>query len=169
MEKVINYQPLVAVMESPLGLIEIRANENALIFVKPVTKNKKDYSAFDEETSSNPAFAVIRETCRQLEEYFAGDRQAFTLPLSPQGTDFQQRVWKQLQEIPYGKTISYAQLAQAVGNPKACRAVGSANGKNPLSIIIPCHRVIASDGGLGGYASGPEAKKQLLNLERQHA
>jgi methylated-DNA-[protein]-cysteine S-methyltransferase len=144
---------------SPLGLIEIRANEKELTFIKPLKKGEK-------KSSFVPDHAIIRETCRQLDEYFAGKRKEFNLPLSPQGTAFQQRVWKQLQQIPYGKTISYAQLAQAVNNPKACRAVGSANGKNPLSIVIPCHRVIASDGGLGGYASGLEAKKQLLDLEK---
>jgi O-6-methylguanine DNA methyltransferase len=155
----------VACFASPLGLIEIRADADALTFVKPVKENEKDYPVFDQESFSDPAYAIIRETCRQLDEYFAGKRREFHLPLSPQGTDFQQKVWKQLQTIPYGQTISYAQLAQAVDKPKACRAAGSANGKNPISIIIPCHRVIASDGSLGGYASGVQAKKQLLDLE----
>jgi methylated-DNA-[protein]-cysteine S-methyltransferase len=151
---------------SPLGLTEIRADEKELIFVKPLKKGEKDYPAPDTETSPIPEHAIIRETCRQLDEYFAGKRKEFNLPLSPQGTDFQQKVWKQLQQIPYAATISYKQLAHAAGHPKACRAAGSANGKNPLSIIIPCHRVIASDGGLGGYASGVEIKKQLLDLEK---
>jgi len=115
------------------------------------------------QTSANP---LIRATCIQLDEYFAGKRRIFELPLSPEGTPFQQTVWKRLQEIPYGQTISYAQLAKAVGNPKACRAVGSANGKNPIPIIIPCHRVIASDGSLGGFSSGLENKIQLLALEK---
>jgi methylated-DNA-[protein]-cysteine S-methyltransferase len=114
-----------------------------------------------------PDNAIIQQTCKQLDEYFAGKRKIFDLPLSPVGTPFQQKVWKALQQIPYGETISYAQLAQSVDNPKACRAVGSANGKNPVAIIIPCHRVINTGGKLGGYAYGLEIKKQLLDLEQK--
>ena len=146
--------------QSPVGIYEIEVNGKAITGVN-VVKNVP----FKKQTSANP---LIIETCTQLDEYFAGKRRIFDLPLSPQGgTPFQQTVWKQLQEIPYGKTISYAQLAQAIGNPKACRAVGSANGKNPISIIIPCHRVIAADGSLGGYTGGLAIKKQLLDLEKQ--
>ena len=145
--------------KSPVGILEITADERAVTEVYILKE-----CPFKMQTSTNP---IIVETCKQFDEYFAGKRQEFNLPLSPQGgTPFQQTVWKQLQEIPYGKTISYAQLAQAINNPKACRAVGSANGKNPISIIIPCHRVIAADGSLGGYASGLVIKKQLLDLEK---
>jgi len=144
--------------QSLLGAIEIRANDKAITGLRLLNNNPESW-----QTSANP---LIKETCIQLDEYFAGKRRAFELPLSPEGTPFQQTVWKHLQEIPYGQTISYAQLAKAVGNPKACRAVGSANGKNPIAIIIPCHRVIASDGGLGGFASGLENKIQLLGLEK---
>jgi len=144
---------------SPVGILEIKADDRAITNVG----NLKHYSG-KIQTSTNP---LIVETCKQLDEYFAGKRRKFELPLSPQGgTPFQQRVWKQLQEIPYGQAISYAQLAKAIGNPKACRAVGSANGKNPIAIIIPCHRVIASDGSLGGYTGGLDIKVQLLALER---
>jgi len=144
--------------KSPVGILEIKADEWAITEVY-ILKNEP----VEMQTSANP---VIVETCKQFDEYFAGKRKVFDLPFSPKGgTLFQQTVWKQLQEIQYGQTISYAQLAQAINNPKACRAVGSANGKNPISIIIPCHRVIAADGSLGGYASGLVIKKQLLDLE----
>ena len=142
---------------SPVGILKIEADERAITGVY-ILINAPEHRL----TSTSP---LIKEACRQFDEYFAGERRDFDLPLSPKGTPFQEKVWKQLQEIPYGKTISYAQLAQAIENPKACRAVGSANGKNPVSIIIPCHRVIASGGGLGGYASGLKPKIQLLELE----
>jgi len=145
--------------KSPVGILEIKVDDKAITEVS-ILKN----SPVKMQTSANH---LITEICKQFDEYFAGKRRTFDLPLSPQGgTPFQQTVWKQLQEIPYGQTISYLQLAQAINNPKACRAVGSANGKNPISIIIPCHRVIASDGSLGGYASGLDIKKQLLDLEK---
>jgi len=107
----------------------------------------------------------VGEAIRQLHEYFAGKRAAFDLPLAPAGTAFQRKVWRQLQEIPYGETISYGELARRIGNPKASRAVGSANGANPLPIVIPCHRVIAGDGTLGGFGGGLPAKQTLLALE----
>lgn len=110
---------------------------------------------------------VVSETLRQLREYFAGRRKDFDLPLDPAGTAFQRTVWKRLQEIPYGETISYGELARRVGNPKASRAVGSANGKNPIPIVIPCHRVIASGGKLGGFGGGLPTKEALLALERR--
>jgi methylated-DNA-[protein]-cysteine S-methyltransferase len=107
----------------------------------------------------------VGEALRQLREYFAGKRAGFDLPLAPAGTAFQRSVWRQLQEIPYGETISYGELARRVGNPKASRAVGSANGANPLPIVIPCHRVIAGDGTLGGFGGGLLTKQTLLALE----
>ena len=107
----------------------------------------------------------VGEALRQLREYFAGKRAEFDLPLAPAGTAFQRSVWRQLQEIPYGETISYGELARRVGNPKASRAVGSANGANPLPIVIPCHRVIAGDGTLGGFGGGLLTKQTLLALE----
>ena len=107
----------------------------------------------------------IAEAVRQLREYFAGKRSDFELPLAPEGTAFQRSVWGKLREIPYGETISYGELARRVGNPKASRAVGSANGKNPIPIVIPCHRVIAGDGGLGGFGGGLPTKEALLALE----
>ncbi|WP_347901394.1 methylated-DNA--[protein]-cysteine S-methyltransferase [Pseudomonas purpurea] len=103
--------------------------------------------------------------CRQLDEYFEGNREVFDLRLAPQGTAFQQQVWQALQRIPYGRTWSYAELALHIDNPKAIRAVGTANGANPISIIIPCHRVIGSNGTLTGYAGGLARKQALLELE----
>lgn len=110
------------------------------------------------------AFAKVTE---QLDEYFAGERVAFDLPLQPAGTEFQNTVWKALTKIPYGETWSYGQLASHIGRPKASRAVGAANGLNPIPIIIPCHRVIGSNGKLTGFGGGLETKEFLLNLESQ--
>ncbi len=107
----------------------------------------------------------IRNAVRELTEYFCGDRTVFDIKLDMQGTDFQKKVWEELKKIPYGETISYRELAKRVHNEKACRAVGSANGKNPVSIIVPCHRVITSNGTIGGYAGGLTAKRKLLALE----
>ncbi|MCL1937929.1 MAG: methylated-DNA--[protein]-cysteine S-methyltransferase [Candidatus Azobacteroides sp.] len=143
---------------SPVGRLKIQVENNALIGLR----------LCDCEETGIPSFhPVIRQTSAQLDEYFGGKRRSFDLPLATQGTLFQQQVWNVLQQIPYGKTISYAQLAERVGHPKACRAVGTANGKNPIAIIIPCHRVINANGQLGGYAYGLEMKKYLLNLEQK--
>jgi methylated-DNA-[protein]-cysteine S-methyltransferase len=109
--------------------------------------------------------AALRTVAAQLAEYFAGRRKTFECEVAPHGTPFQRQVWAELQRIPYGSTISYAQLARRVGNPAAFRAVGSANGANPIAIVIPCHRVIASDGSLGGFGGGLPTKDKLLQLE----
>lgn len=111
---------------------------------------------------------LIKKAIKQLNEYFNGTRISFDLPLSLEGTDFQKLVWNTLKAIPYGETKSYKDIAEAIGNPKACRAVGMANNKNPISIIIPCHRVIGSNGKLVGYRGGVEIKKQLLDLEKSY-
>lgn len=113
----------------------------------------------------DPAAPPLPELRRQLAEYLRGERREFDLPLAPRGTEFQRRVWSALQEIPYGETRSYAELAEAAGSPRGYRAVGQANGRNPLGVVIPCHRVIAADGGLGGYTGGLERKRKLLELE----
>lgn len=112
--------------------------------------------------------ALIRETARQLEAYFNGSRTTFDIPLRPEGTPFQQKIWGLLQKIPYGQTITYKQLATLAGNSKACRAAGMANNRNPVMIVIPCHRVIGSDGSLTGYAGGLPVKQQLLQLEQMY-
>ena len=141
------------VIQSPMGPLTLFAQDNrltALVF--------GDFGGYDHL----PLFEMAR---RQLEEYFAGYRQNFDLPLDPGGTDFQRRVWRTLLDIPYGKAISYKELAQRVDRPKGFQAVGQANGKNPLPILIPCHRVIAADGSLGGYSGGLDRKRFLLDLE----
>ena len=109
--------------------------------------------------------ALLLEAKRQLEEYFAGLRAAFSLPLAPEGTEFQKAVWRELENIPYGETRTYGQIAEKIGNPKACRAVGGANHHNPVAVMIPCHRVIGKDGSLTGYAGGVDIKETLLLLE----
>ena len=116
----------------------------------------------------NAGARPLREAARQLGEYFAGERREFDLPLRLEGTDFQRRVWKMLTEIPYGETWSYGQLAKRIASPKGFRAVGLANGRNPISILVPCHRVIGADGSLTGYGGGVERKRWLLAHEGLH-
>lgn len=111
---------------------------------------------------------AFTDVAGQLDEYFAGERTFFDVPMALKGTDFQRRVWEELCAIPYAETISYGELARRIGNPKASRAVGLANGRNPVAVIVPCHRVIAADGSLGGYGGGTGRKVQLLELERTH-
>jgi methylated-DNA-[protein]-cysteine S-methyltransferase len=150
------------VMKSPVGdllLIDDDGQLAALEFDDDGSRRARLPSAARAET------ALLQETRQQLEAYFAGELLQFDLPLMPVGTAFQQRVWKALGDIPYGQTISYAELARRVESPKACRAVGSANGSNPSALIIPCHRVIATGGGLGGYGGGLDRKRWLLELE----
>jgi methylated-DNA-[protein]-cysteine S-methyltransferase len=140
---------------SPIGIIKISANNTHILSLDIVT---------DLTTSTIPTKA-IQSCLKQLDEYFKGKRKKFNLPLKIEGTPFQIRVWKELSKIPFGKVISYKELAQKVGKPKAFRAVGNANGKNKFPIILPCHRVIASDGTLGGYGLGLPRKKKLLDHE----
>lgn len=109
---------------------------------------------------------VILQTKAQLDLYFAGQLDEFSLPLAPLGTPFQRAVWAELSKIPYGATVTYLEQAQGLGDPKKCRAVGAANGRNPLSIVVPCHRVVGANGALTGFAGGLEAKKALLDLEK---
>ena len=111
---------------------------------------------------------VLRQAVEELREYFAGTRRAFTLPLAPAGTPFQQEVWAALREIPYGETRTYGQIAARIGRPKACRAVGMANNRNPIGIVVPCHRVVGASGALVGYAAGLAVKESLLRLERMN-
>lgn len=118
-----------------------------------------------EEKSNKGASRIVDDAARQLEEYFDGERTGFELPLAPTGTDFQRAAWLVLREIDFGTTISYGEQARRLGNPNAARAVGAANGKNPISIIVPCHRVVGSDGSLTGFAGGSEAKRWLLDHE----
>lgn len=126
-----------------------------------------DGERFPEKDYKRNETPVLAEAGKQLREYFAGTRKSFDLPLAPVGTAFMQRVWKALQEIPYGETRSYKEIAAAAGNVKACRAVGMANNRNPISIFIPCHRVIGAGGDLVGYGGGLDKKRFLLELEKR--
>lgn len=127
---------------------------------------------FDNDTQTHDIdlnkTSLVKEAIEQLDEYFAGRLKEFTLPVMPSGTPFQIKVWKALQQIPYGETRSYKEIAQFIGQEKACRAVGMANNKNPIAIIIPCHRVIGSTGKLIGYAGGLHIKRFLLDLEKKY-
>jgi methylated-DNA-[protein]-cysteine S-methyltransferase len=149
-------------LASPVGSLLIAGDESA---VRRISFPKNGKPARPERNWTEASRGVVSEAVQQLREYFAGRRQEFDLPLMPEGTPFQRKVWRCLQEIPYGQTISYAELAKRSGNPKAARSVGSANGKNPIPIVIPCHRVIAADGTLGGFGGGLPTKEKLLVLE----
>lgn len=140
-----------------IGKIYISADKKNIL---EISFNKPNY-----DKNETP---LIKKTFLELEEYFNGQRKTFDLPLKLEGTDFQKKVWKELIKIPYGKTISYKELATSIGNEKACRAVGMANNKNKIMIVIPCHRVIGSNGDLTGYAGGLNIKQQLLELEAKN-
>lgn len=147
-------------MSSPVGTLRLTASSTGLVSIEVVRSAKKDPSS----PTGTPR-TILARTRRQLEEYFAGRRQTFDVPLDLRGTEFQVAAWKAMSKIPYGRTISYGQQAKSIGKPTACRAVGSANGRNPIPIIVPCHRVLASDGSLGGYSLGLTMKRRLLSLE----
>lgn len=149
------------VIDSPVGALTLLADAGALTAVYfPEHTRRPDDAEFGPRDD-----APFAEAIRQLGEYFAGKRTVFDLPLAPKGDDFKQRVWALLREIPYGQTRSYGQLAEMLGDKNLSRAVGAANGKNPLSIIVPCHRVVGADGNLVGYAGGLDRKRFLLALE----
>lgn len=143
---------------TPIGKLRIVANGAGLKAIKFEDNTAK-------VTKSDPKDDLLAMAVQQLQEYFEGDRKTFDLPLAPAGTDFQLRVWRALQTIPWGRVCSYADIARAIDKPTAVRAVGAANGRNPLPIIVPCHRVIGSDGSLTGFAGGLDMKRQLLDLE----
>lgn len=140
-----------------LGLLTICEEDGAITSISVGQHVKAESTRHESE--------LIRKAYTQFAEYLAGKRKAFDLPLAPRGTDFQKRVWKALCDIPYGETRSYKQIALAIGNPKAVRAVGMANNRNPLLVVVPCHRVIGADGKLVGYAVGIDKKEFLLRLE----
>jgi methylated-DNA-[protein]-cysteine S-methyltransferase len=158
-------------IDSPVGRLTLAANERAVMVLtwgeasKNVARVAQLLERADEvEASDHP----ILDNCRQqLEEYFAGTRREFDLPLQPEGTEFQRSAWNVLRQIPYGSTLSYAEQAGRAGSPKASRAVGSANGRNPIAIIVPCHRVIGADGSLTGFGGGIDTKRWLLEHEQQ--
>jgi methylated-DNA-[protein]-cysteine S-methyltransferase len=146
-------------VESPIGPLLITAEDGALtrLYMAP----------FDVDPAWEHNPAALAEPARQLREYFAGERTEFALELRPAGTGFQRQVWELLLAIPYGETTTYGALALALGDPRKVRAVGLANGRNPISIVVPCHRVIGSDGSLTGYGGGLERKRVLLELEAE--
>lgn len=150
-----------AYYQSPIGKIHLQADDDALILTSFM-----DDSDNERATTLSP---VLKNTIRKLDAYFKGTLKSFDLPLKPEGTSFQQTVWKELANIPFGQTITYLQLAKRLGNVKVIRAAASANGKNPIGIIIPCHRVIGADGKLTGYAGGLHRKQWLLQHEAKTA
>ncbi len=146
----------IAYLKTPIGTAEIIGNDDGIISI----------SVIEDKIESSKEIPKNLEKCvKQLEEYFQKKRKVFSLKLNPQGTYFQKKVWSELMEIPYGKTINYSQQAENIGNKKAVRAVASANGKNPFWIVGPCHRVIGKDGSLTGYSAGIWRKKWLLQFE----
>lgn len=145
-------------LETPIGTLRIAESEKGILSLH-----------FDDSVQTPPTMRglYLDDACRQLSEYFSKKRRSFELPLDLRGSQFQKRVWSELQRIPYGQTRSYGEIAENVGNPKAARAVGLANNRNPILIIIPCHRVVGKDKKPVGYAGGIERKKYLLELERE--
>ncbi len=153
-------------MDSPVGKLFLAGTEDGLTELRFADRLNADLLRGNHPGADGPdRSAPFREVIRQLEAYFKGKRRVFDVPMTPKGTPFQESVWKALQGIPYGVTISYKELAERVGRPGACRAVGAANGLNPISILIPCHRVIGSSGRLTGYGGGLDVKRVLLELE----
>lgn len=149
---------------SPIGTLKLSAEDEHLTGVSFLQKDMNQISVIQNSVSHSD---LLYEAYTQLQEYFAGKRTQFELPIHNEGTAFQRRVWQELRRIPYGETRSYQDLATAIGNPKACRAVGQANNKNPLLIINPCHRVIHKNGDITGFACGTDMKQFLLDLETQ--
>jgi methylated-DNA-[protein]-cysteine S-methyltransferase len=150
-------------IDSPVGKLKLIASASALVGVLWERKNTNRVTL--DAQNHDPHHPTLVEAERQLSEYFSGKRTQFDLPLDPRGTEFQKKVWRSLRQIPFGETKSYAEIARTIGSPRASRAVGAANGKNPLSIVVPCHRVIGANGALTGFGGGIEAKAQLLALE----
>lgn len=148
-------------IDSPVGRLTVVAEDSALVGLY-FEGHKRGPQAESLGTHTDEGFEEVR---RQLDAYFTGERLDFDLPLAPQGNDFQVRVWDLLTKIPYGETRSYGDLARELGDPALAQAVGAANARNPISIIVPCHRVVATDGSLRGYAGGLERKRHLLDLE----
>jgi methylated-DNA-[protein]-cysteine S-methyltransferase len=149
-------------LETSIGPLLIAGDGAAIHHIRFPRNGKPEPPERDWEQSSR---GVLAEAVKQLRQYFAGKRTDFDLPLAADGTAFQRGVWRRLQEIPYGETISYGELARRIGNPKASRAVGAANGQNPIPIVIPCHRVIGANGKLTGFGGGLPIKEKLLALE----
>jgi len=154
-------------VSTPIGMLQLIATCDALVGLRfPLHRPTLALHAARMTHVANREHDVLAQAERELHEFLTGVRTGFSLALAPHGTDFQKRVWRALLDIPFGETRSYGELAAAIGQPTASRAVGAANGRNPLAIFVPCHRVIGADGGLTGFAGGHEAKRFLLALER---
>lgn len=152
-------------ISSVVGKLMIVANEQALVAI--LWENEKPHRVPLDGMIKNKNHPIIQETEKQLDEYFTHKRTSFEIPLDLTGTDFQKKVWEELATIPYGTTVSYAQLAKQIGRPESARPLGAAVGKNPISIVIPCHRVIGTNGQLTGFAGGLKTKAFLLDLEKR--
>jgi methylated-DNA-[protein]-cysteine S-methyltransferase len=154
-----------AVFESPVGKLGLLADDEALVSLSFEERSRADAgTAVTDE--ANP---IVRQAVRELQLYFAGTLRQFSIPLKPAGTAFQSSVWRGLTQIPYGRTCSYGELARVIGRPRAVRAVGGACGRNPIGILIPCHRVVGADGGLTGFGGGVATKAMLLALEQRYS
>ena len=151
--------------QSPIGFLTICEQDNQVIRLYLDNQDRGILQSRNFEYHSD----FLHEVYHQLNEYFAGKRKIFDLPVDGKGTAFQKAVWRELQKIPYGETRSYEDIAVAIGNKKAVRAIGQANGRNPIMIVVPCHRVIRKNGDISGFACGVEAKRYLLNLERENS
>jgi methylated-DNA-[protein]-cysteine S-methyltransferase len=150
-------------VDSPIGPLLLTSDGESLTGLYMGAPSKRPHMG--SEWAENPNGSLLAEAARQLEEYFSGKRQVFDLPLKMEGTEFQKRVWRQLTQIPFGETWSYGQLAKRLDNPNGSRAVGLANGRNPIAVIVPCHRVIGADGSLTGFGGGIPRKQWLLSHE----
>jgi methylated-DNA-[protein]-cysteine S-methyltransferase len=151
------------IIDSPIGKLKLVASDKGLAAI--LWENDNTRRVRLKEVVEKPTHSILVQTEKELAEYFTGSRNTFSVPLDMHGTKFQKNVWAALLKIPFGETRTYGQLAKELGNPKAMRAVGAANGRNPAAIVVPCHRVIGADGKLTGFAGGLEAKAHLLNLE----
>jgi methylated-DNA-[protein]-cysteine S-methyltransferase len=149
-------------IKTPVGRLTLVANDLSLVAIHWEDEDRTD----SDEATPADCHPILAEAERQLSDYFAGRRTTFDLPLDPAGTPFQKKVWQALTRIPFGRTVSYGDIAASIGSPTACRAVGAANGRNPIPIVVPCHRVIGASGKLTGFAGGLENKSILLTLER---
>ena len=152
-------QTVSGLLETPVGRLQIICSQTALLCI--------EFAEHFIEAQTGES-RLLSEVTRQLQEYFSGQRNEFHIPLEPEGTPFQKKVWQALQTVPFGKTASYKTIAEQIQNPKAVRAVGMANSRNPIPIIIPCHRIIGSNGKLTGYAGGLWRKEYLLNFEKEN-
>jgi methylated-DNA-[protein]-cysteine S-methyltransferase len=152
-----------SILKSPVGDLMLVANQSELIGIYFL--NHRHVPQAQKTWTLNERHPVLHRAGKELKEYFAGGRTSFTVPINSIGTKFQKRVWREIARIPFGKNLSYSELAKRVGAPRAIRAAGTATGRNPLSIIVPCHRVLTKDGAIGGYAGGLEKKRHLLKLE----